>query len=190
MILCDLTFKKRSARTVSLKRLCVRLIWFGCFLVQYTNCTMQSRIRPQDGAVSPRIWNCPERAKLVDWLIHSTFDASGISSHSYTTKLCVCLRNSTVRSILYKTNRQNLNNVPNHSLHQMCVLSCTGKKRRLRLIYATQLYWKSWSDINLQTRKRELFEHKVFSFGTKMTEKNWERGLSPKDSTSSGRCIF
>lgn len=72
----------------------------------------------------------------------------------------------------------------------MCILSCTGKKRRLRLIYATQLYWNSWSDINLQTRKRELFEHKVFSFGTKMTEKNWERGSSPKDWTSSGRCIL
>lgn len=65
------------------------------------------------------------------------------------------------------------------------------EKMRLRLVYATQLYWNSWSNINLQTRKRELSEHKIFLFfGTKMTEENWEKGLSPTDWTSSGRCIF
>lgn len=30
---------------------------------------------------------------------------------------------------------------------------------------------------------------KFFFFGTKMTEENWEKGFSPTDWTSSGRCI-
>lgn len=65
----------------------------------------------------------------------------------------------------------------------------SSKKGRLRLVYATQLYWNSWSNINLQNENGSFLNIKFFFFGTKMTEENWEKGFSPTDWTSSGRCI-
>lgn len=61
---------KRSEGTVSLKTLCVRLIWFGRFPVQYNmNCTVQSRICPQGDAFSPRIEIALEGQSLIGWYI-------------------------------------------------------------------------------------------------------------------------